>query len=301
MATVLITGGSGLVGEALTKSLQERGFEVATLSRARNAKQQLATYSWDIRKSEIDKEAIAVADYIVHLSGANIGAKRWTKKRKQQIIESRTKSGELIFNEVRRQNKNLMAFISASAVGYYGAITSGKLFCETDPSGGDFLGETCEEWERTADRFNESGIRTVKIRTGVVLTKQGGALSKMLAPIKAGFGSAIGSGKQYMPWIHMEDLCGIYIKAIEETEMVGAYNAVAPEHITNREFTQKAAEILKRPLWMPNVPAFVLKLMFGKMSEILLKGSRVSSQKIQTAGYRFLFPGIDSALKQLLQ
>lgn len=298
--TVLITGGTGLVGEALTKSLQERGFEVAVLSRERGNHQQLPSYIWDIDKSQIDKEAIAAADYIVHLSGANIGAKRWTKKRRQQIVESRTKSGQLIFDEVKKQNKNLKAFISASATGYYGALTSDKIFSESDPAGDDFLGRTCREWELAADRFSELGIRTVKIRTGVVLTKQGGALSKMLLPIKAGFGSAIGSGKQFLPWIHIDDLCGIYMKAIEDAEMVGAFNAAAPENITNQVFTQKAAKNLKRALWVPKIPAFFMKIMFGKMSEILLHGSRVSAQKIQAAGYRFLFPGIESALKQLL-
>lgn len=300
MATVLITGGTGLIGETLTKSLQERGFEVAILSREKSLNRQIPTYSWDINKTEIDKEAIAAADYIVHLSGANIGAKRWTKKRKQIIVESRIKSGQLIFDEVTKQNKKLKAFISASAVGYYGAVMSDRIFNETDPPGDDFLGQTCSDWERVADRFAELGIRTVKIRTGVVLTKQGGALSKMLVSIKSGFGSPIGTGKQYMPWIHIDDLCGIYIKAIEEVQMVGAYNAVAPEHITNKVFTQKAAKILNRPLWVPNIPSFFMKLVFGKMSEILLQGSRVSAEKIQTAGYRFLFPGIESALNQLL-
>ena len=300
MATVLISGGKGLIGNHLCKRLQERGYEIAILSRARSKEKQILTYIWDIDKFEIDKEAIATADYIVHLSGTSIGEKRWTTKRKQQIVESRIKSGQLIFDEVRKQNKNLRAFISASAIGYYGAVTSNKVFSETDPPGDDFLGQTCRDWEHAADRFKDLGIRTVKIRTGVVLTKRGGVLQKMMIPIKTGFGSAIGSGKQYLPWIHIDDLCDIYIKAIEDAQMNGAYNAVAPEHLTNKAFAQSLANTLKRTLWFPNIPAFVMKLIFGKMSEILLKGSRVSSKKIQAAGYKFLFPTLEDALKQLL-
>lgn len=300
MAKVLITGGTGLIGNHLCTRLMENGYEIAILSRGISKDEQIRTYSWDLDKFEIDEEAIASADYIINLSGTSIGEKRWTKKRKQQIIESRIKSGQLIFDEVRKQNKNLRAFISASAIGYYGAVTSNSIFSETDPPGEDFLAQTCRDWEHAADRFMNVGIRTVKIRTGVVLTKRGGALAKMMLPIKAGFGSAIGSGKQYLPWIHIDDLCDIYIKAIEDVQMYGAYNAVAPEHLTNKAFTQSLAHTRKRTLWFPNIPAFVMKLIFGNMSVILLKGSRISSKKIQGAGYEFLYPSLDSALKQLM-
>jgi uncharacterized protein (TIGR01777 family) len=300
MATVLITGGSGLIGRNLSRRLQERGYEIAFLSRTTGKDQHIPTYIWDIDKSEIDAESIASADYIIHLSGTNIGAKRWTDKRRQQIVDSRVRSAELIFDAVKNQDKKLKAFISASATGYYGAVTSDEIFRESDQPGNDFLGRICREWEQVADRFQELGIRTVKLRTGVVLTKEGGALSKMSLPVKAGVGSALGTGKQYLPWIHMDDLCGIYLKAVEDTQMAGAYNAVAPEHVTNKKFTQSLAKILKRPFWFPNVPSFVLKMLFGRMSVILLEGSRVSAEKIQKAGYRFLFPHAESALKQIM-
>jgi uncharacterized protein (TIGR01777 family) len=300
MSTVLITGGTGLIGKKLSKKLTDRGYDVAILSRARSKEEQLLTYIWDINKYEIEKEAIATADFIIHLSGSGIGEKRWTAKRKQEIIDSRVKSGHLIFDEIKKQNKNLKAFISASAIGYYGTATSNKIFYETDPAGDDFLGRTCREWEQVVDGFKNMGIRTVRIRTGVVLTKRGGALSKIIIPIKAGIGSAIGTGKQYIPWIHIEDLCGIYIKAIEDTQMNEAYNAVAPEHLTNKEFTKILATILKKHLWFPNIPAVVMKILFGEMSEILLQGSRVSAKKIQTTGFRFRFPSLECALKQLL-
>ena len=301
MATVLITGGTGLVGRHLCKRLQEKGYDVAVLSRTRKQEAAILTYTWDLDKKEIEKEAIDTADFIIHLAGANIGDKRWTAKRKQLIIDSRVKTGQLIFSKTKEQNKDLQVFISASAIGYYGTITSDKIFTETDPSSDDFLGDTCKQWEQMTDRFKDLGIRTVKIRTGVVLTKQGGALSKMITPVKMGIGSAIGSGRQYLPWIHIDDLCGIYIKAIEDKQMEGAHNAVAPDHKTNKEFTRTLARVLKKPFWFPNVPTITMKLMFGRMSEILLKGSRVSADKIKTTGYNFLFPDLESAFTDLIK
>lgn len=300
MATVLITGGTGLVGRHLCKILQEKGYGVAILSRTRKQEAAIPTYTWNLDKKEIEKEAIDMADYIIHLAGANIGDKRWTAKRKQLIIDSRVKTGQLIFSKIKEQNKDLQAFISASAIGYYGTITSDKIFTETDSPANDFLGDTCRQWEQMTDRFKDLGMRTVNIRTGVVLTRQGGALSKMTTPVKMGIGSAIGSGRQYLPWIHIDDLCGIYIKAIEDTQMDGAYNAVAPDHKTNKAFTQTLARVLKKPFWFPNVPAITMKLMFGKMSEILLRGSRISADKIKATGYNFLFPDLENALTDLI-
>lgn len=300
METVLITGGSGLIGKRLAKKLEERGYNVSVLGRSRSKGLQFPHYHWDIDNNEIDEEAIASADYIIHLAGAGIGDKRWTSKRKQQIIDSRIKSATLLFDEVRKQNKKLKGFISSSAIGYYGAKTSDKIFVETDAPADDFLGQICLEWEQAADRFLELGIRTAKIRTGVVLTQQGGALAKMSIPVKTGFGSAIGSGKQFIPWIHIDDLCGIYLKAIEDIKMHGSFNAVAPEHLTNKAFTMALARLFNKSLWFPNIPAFFMRILFGKMADILLTGSRVSADKIQEAGYTFQFPDIESALKRLL-
>ncbi|MES2593657.1 MAG: TIGR01777 family oxidoreductase [Bacteroidota bacterium] len=299
MATVLISGGTGLVGRHLSKKLKEKGYHVVLLSRAKNLDTDIPTYIWDLDKQEIDKEAIEAADYIIHLAGANIGDKRWTKKRKQLIIDSRVKTGQLIYSKVKEHNKKLKAFISASAVGYYGTITSDQIFNETAPPANDFLGNTCNQWELTADKFQDLGIRTVKIRTSLVLTEQEGALAKMMAPIKMGIVSALGNGKQYLPWIHIDDLCGIYIKAIEDAQMNGAYNAVAPDHKTNKDFTLALAKVLKKTSTFPNVPAIALKIIFGEMSEILLKGSRVSSEKIIKSGYNFLFPDLESTLTNL--
>jgi len=283
LETVLISGGTGLVGKHLGNTLKNKGYKVVVFGRT----------------NQVNLERTPV-DYIIHLAAANIGDKRWTAKRKQLIIDSRVKTAELIYEQIKQSPTKPKAFISASAIGYYGCITSNKIFCETDSSYNDFLGNTCRLWEQSAERFENLGIRTVKLRTGVVLTQQGGALAKMIKPIRLGIGSAIGSGKQYLPWIHIDDLCGIYIKAIEDTQMRGAYNAVAPHHITNKEFTKTLAHALRKPFWFPNVPAMFMKILFGEMSDILVKGSRVSSEKIKAAGYNFTFSDLSSALKDLL-
>lgn len=301
METVLITGGSGLIGKHLCLRLKEKGFNVTILSTTRQKVEGFTTYFWDINKKIIEKQAIEDADYIIHLAGANIGEKRWTTERKRVIIDSRVKSAELIFNTLKENNKTLKAFVSASAVGYYGAVTSDKIFTETDQAATDFLGETCRLWEQSADAFSELGIRTVKIRTGVVLAHQDRALTKMITQIKLGIGSALGNGKQYLPWIHIEDLCQIYIKAIEDKEMNGPYNAVAPDIRTNKEFTHVLATTLNKPFWFPNIPAFILKLFFGEMSDVILKGSKVSCAKILSMNFTFKFANLENAFMDLFK
>ncbi len=299
MKTILITGGTGLIGRYLCEKLRERGYSVMVLSRKSNKHTGFKTYAWDFEKQEFEKEAIELADCIIHLAGANIGEKRWTEKRRKLIMDSRVNSSQLIFDKTKEFN-NVKVFISASAIGYYGTITSDKIFSESDKPSNDFLGNVCQKWEQSADKFEELGIRVVKIRTGVVLTKHEGALSKMTSLVKVGLGSAIGSGKQYIPWIHIDDLCDIYIKAIEDVQMKGSYNAVAPDHKTNRDFNAEIASILKKPFWAPNIPGIILKLIFGKMSAILLNGSRVSCEKIIKTGYRYKFATLKNALTDLL-
>jgi len=299
MQTVLISGGTGLVGSHLSKKLKEKGYRVALLSRTKKQRGDGSTYFWDLAKKEIEKEALEAADYIIHLAGANITEKRWTTKRKQLILDSRVKPAELLYDKVKENKLKPKAFISASAIGYYGATLSEKIFEETDPPARDFLGETCRQWEEAADRFASLGIRTVKIRTAPVLASKGGVLKTMMLPVKLGIASAVGSGKQYMPWIHIDDLCGIYIKAIEDVEMNGAYNAAAPRHTTNKEFMATLARVLKKPFWFPNVPGIIMKIFFGGLGEAALKGSRVSSEKIRKAEFSFRFTTLESALTDL--
>ena len=299
MKKKLITGGSGLVGSYLSKKLIEKGYVVATLGRQSKKQSDILNYTWNIEKNELEEGALENVDYIIHLAGANIGESRWTTKRKKEIVDSRIKSCQLIFQKITENKHQLKAFISASAIGYYGAVTTDKIFVETDQPSQDFLGETCRRWEEAANSFESLGVRTVTIRTGVVLTYQGGALAKMITPVKTGLGASIGSGKQFMPWIHIDDLCEIYLKAIEDNNMHGAFNAVAPEHKTNREFSESLTKVLKKKVWFPSIPAFILKIIFGKMSEIILNGSRVSSNKLIKEGFQFKFPDLKSALSNL--
>ena len=299
METILIAGGAGLIGTNLSGKLKEKGYNVLLLSRKSKRGNSYSVYSWNPNKSEIENEAIKRADYIINLAGAGIGDKRWTKKRRDLILDSRVKTSELIFNKIQETGKKPKAFITASGIGYYGANTSEKIFSETDQPAADFIGQICQQWEEAADLFEESGIRTVKIRTGIVLSKKGGALSRMAVPVKFWIGSALGSGKQYLPWIHIDDLCDIYVRAIEDAKMTGAFNAVAPQHVSNREFMRTLAQVMGKPFFFPAIPSVVLKLLFGKMSDILLYGSRISAEKIISAGYEFKFPGLANALKDL--
>jgi uncharacterized protein len=304
MPRVLVTGGTGLIGQRLCRILEDRGYEVAILSRKHGSGLQgngitTRVHYWNPDRQEIDEEAVNSSDFIIHLAGANIGGKRWTGRRKKQILESRVGPADLIHKNLDLRNNRLKAFISSSATGYYGARTTGNICRETDPPASDFLGETCKKWEQAADRFSGSGIRTVKIRTGVVLANNGGALKRVDWLFRLGLGSAIGSGMQYMPWIHIDDLCQIYILAMEQEGMHGAYNAVAPEHVSNRIFSKELAKTLRKPFWFPRIPAIFMRLLFGEMSVILLTGSRVSSEKITEAGYVFLYPRLMDALRKI--
>lgn len=296
---VLITGANGLITKELAKKISN-DYEVRFLTRK---KRQANEYEWDLKKGTIDESALENVSHIIHLAGANISEKRWTAERKKELIASRVDSATLLRNALRKKEIKLKSFISASGINFYGTKTTEKIFSENDPPGHDFLSEVVVLWERAADHFKEHNLadRIVKIRTAVVLSEKEGALKKMLPPIQYGIGSALGNGKQYMPWIHIEDICSIYEFALKNTGFHGAYNAVSPQHATNAELTQKIAEVLKKPLFMPNVPAFVLKMLFGELASAILEGSRASSQKIQNAGFHFKFPDLKDALRDLLK
>ncbi len=300
LPSVLITGGSGLVGRYLTSALLNKGYKVSHLSRKANQFGKVRVFRWDPEKGILDPIALIGIDYIVHLAGANIGEMRWTSKRKKEIVSSRVDSAKLLYNTVSANKIKLKGFISASAVGYYGSATTEKIFNEKEEPASDFLGTTCSLWEEAADQFLNLEIRTVKIRTAVVLEKSDSALSKMMMPAKFGFLVQTGNGRQYMPWIHITDLCNIYMKAIEDQNMNGAYNAASPQQVTQKEFTRTLGHVIKRPVFPVFVPAFVLKMVLGEMSDVVLKGSRVSSEKIIHAGYSFIFSNLHDALKNAI-
>ncbi len=300
MNSILITGGSGLIGQALINKLLERKDRVSVLSRNMNLQiPGVQVFHWNLSAGELDLKAVEQADIIVHLSGAGIADKRWTKKRKQEIIHSRVDSAKLLFKTVRESGKKIEAFISASAIGWYGGLSSGNLMTEDMPPASDFIGETCRLWEAAADRFQQAGIRTVKIRTGVVLSRKSGALPKMALPVKLGLGSAMGSGRQIVPWIHVDDIIGIYLKAIGDRQMEGAFNGVAPVADSFATFMRTLAGTLNRPYFMPSIPSFFLKTAMGEMAVLVTEGSRISAKKIQDAGFQFQFPELDKALTDL--
>jgi uncharacterized protein (TIGR01777 family) len=291
MAKILITGGTGLVGKRLTAMLKERKHEVRILSR--NPK-GLNEFKWDVSKSFIDDKALHNIDFIIHLAGAGIADKRWSNERKKVIIDSRVDTANLLFHKIKAQNISLTGFISASGSNYYGAQTSDKIFEEKDEAGTDFLGDVCQKWEAAANQFKELNIPVTILRTGVVLSKKGGALEKMKTPVI----SPLGAGQQYMSWIHIDDLCNVYIKAIEE-DFRGVYNTVSPEYQTSNSFSKTLAKAIKRPYLPIAVPGFLLKLVFGELAIILLEGSRLSSQKIENKGFVFKYSNLKEALKSL--
>lgn len=298
---VLISGGSGFIGTHLTALLLSKGYTVSILSRSeKQNKTDVFYYKWDVATQFIEEEAVLKADYIIHLAGENIGEKRWTAKRKAAIIDSREKSSQLLYMVLKKHYKKLDAFISASAVGIYGAVNGEEICTENDAPANDFLGYVCQKWEDSIDFIENLNIRTVKIRTGLVLGKNEGFLKKLIPLFKYRLGSAIGSGKQYMPWIHVDDLCTIYLQAIQNAEMSGPYNAAVTDNTNNTIFSKTLARIFGYSIWLPNVPAIVLKMVLGEMSIIVLTGRRVSSEKILQTGFNFKFKNLEQALKDCL-
>jgi uncharacterized protein (TIGR01777 family) len=291
MAKIVITGGTGLVGTRLTEMLREKHHKVLILSRNPSNENEL---KWDIAKGYIDKKAFENTDYIIHLAGAGIAEEKWTDKRKKIIIDSRVETTNLLFNTIKENDIKLKGFISASGIGYYGAITTAKIFKETDAVGNDYIGDVCQKWENAAHQFDVLKIPVTILRTGIVLSKTGGALEKMRTPVI----SPLGSGNQYLPWIHIDDLCEMYIDAIEG-KLNGVYNAVAPEHHTSKTFSKTLAKSINRPFVGINVPGFMLKLLFGDLSQILLEGSRISAEKIKNSGFIFKFETLKKALNNL--
>jgi uncharacterized protein (TIGR01777 family) len=290
---ILITGGTGLIGNHLRELFREKKFGIAVLSRNPSGKE--GNFLWDIDNSFIDPKAFRETNTIIHLAGTSISDGRWTEKRKKEIIESRVKSAELIFKMLRGNPRQVKTFISASAIGIYGDCGDAWVD-ETHLAAPDFLGETCKQWEAAANKFSATGIRVVILRIGIILAKDGGALPQMKRPVKLAGGSPLGNGNQFMSWIHIDDLCGAFLKAVEDERMHGVYNAVAPNPIANRIFMRSLAKVLHRPFLPIHVPALVLKWVLGEKAKIVLDGQRVSSKKIQEAGFRFQFENIEEAL-----
>jgi uncharacterized protein (TIGR01777 family) len=296
---ILITGASGLLGTHLSQLLLQKGYEVVQLGRSKRAG-SIPSFVWNVEKQEMDMKVLEGVDTIVHLAGAGIADKRWNEARKKEILESRTQSTELLFNTLRQTTHQVKNFISASAIGYYGFEESEAVFTEESNAGKDFLAHVTQQWEAEADKITALGIRLVKIRIGIVLSGKGGALTEMAKPIQWGVGAPLGSGKQCMSWIHIDDLCALFSKAIEDEQWHGAYNAVGKSWVTNAELTKVIAKVLHRPLWLPPIPSFVLKIILGEMASLVLNGSKVSNAKVERSGFNYAYTGLEKAVANLL-
>lgn len=295
---ILITGGTGLVGNSLVKKLKEHQHSVRILSRSKSDEKN--EFYWNVAKKEIDEKAFENLDCIIHLAGANI-SERWTDSYKKEMHSSRIDSANLLFDYCRKKGIHLQSFISASGINYYGTFTSDRIL--TEDSGivkTDFLAKLCEDWEKAADQFSEISDRIVCLRTAMVLSKEGGAFPMLKKTIDLNMGSAVGSGKQWMNWIHIDDLVNMYVTAVENSTINGKYNAVADETLTNKDFMKKLAKASDKFFLPLNVPSFVLKSVFGEMSSIILEGSRADNKKIKSQGFDFKYSHLDDAFKTLI-
>jgi len=303
MDTVIITGGTGLIGTALSKFLLSRGYQVIIFTRnpklPKNLSPGLAYASWNVKEQLVPEEAFKKANYIVHLAGEGVADKTWTEKRKKEILDSRTQSSELLIKALTNIPNNITAVVSASAIGWYQQKGGGPSV-ETEPPATDFLGETCKAWEQSIKPVEKLGKRLVILRTGIVLSNDGGAFPEFKKPIRYGIAGILGNGKQIISWIHMEDLCRLYLEAMVNTNWSGVFNAVAPSPVNNRHFTMAIAKKMKGSFFIPiPVPNFILRLMLGDRSEEVLKSSNISAGKLKQQGFQFIYPTIDAAFTDL--
>jgi uncharacterized protein len=303
MATVLITGGTGMIGTALSNLLLSKGYDVIILSRNPKLKTEnpkLSYATWDPEKHTIDPSAIQKADHIINLAGANVGDKRWTEKRKKEIIDSRVKSSETLVKALKEIPNKVKTVVQAAGVDWYTAdpaIPNTTPFKETDERGNHFLGQVCEKWEASIQPVTALGKRLVILRTGMVLSKTGGALDRFEMPVRFGIAAILSSGRQVISWIHIEDMIRLYWYAIENEQVNGVYNAAAPNPISNKTLMLEIAQLIAGRFYMTmHVPAFILKLLYGELGAAILKSTTVSSEKINRAGFQFLFPSIEAAL-----
>lgn len=298
---VLITGATGLIGSKISRLCREKGIEVHYLTTSKDKLENKENYKgfyWDPKKNEIDSNAIEGVNAIINLVGASI-AERWTAEQKRKILKSRTETASLLYKCLQENKHQVKHLVSASAIGIYPSSLE-KLYTEEDQGVDDsFVGEVVVKWEEAVDNYKDLGIAVAKIRIGLVLAENGGMLQKLKDPIKFNIGSPLGDGKQWQSWIHIDDISGIFIFALEK-ELTGVYNAVAPNPVTNKELVNEVASQMEKPLWLPNVPKVALKLVLGDMSRLVLSSQLVSSDKIEQEGYYFKYVNLSKALEDLI-
>ena len=301
METILLAGGTGLIGKRLSLLLQQKGYEVVHLSRKQNLQATYPAYQWDLDKGIIDEEAIRKADCVINLAGAGIADKRWTKSRKQVIMDSRVKGTELL-QKYFLTVKAPKVMISSAAIGYYGERGQNLIQENSGAGTNGFLVESCMAWENAIDALNLAiTSRSVVIRVGIVLSTLGGAFEKMLLPFKVRTGSYFGDGSAIYSWIHIDDICGIFIAAIENESMSGVYNGVAPKPVSNKTLTEATGKALGTTNLILPAPSFALRLAMGEMADVVLTSANVSAQKIMESGYEFQFSEIEGAARDLLE
>ncbi|MCH2194666.1 TIGR01777 family oxidoreductase [Kordia sp.] len=300
---ILICGATGLIGSALSELCLQQNHKVHYLTTRKDKIQQSDNYSgfyWNPAKGEIDKTCFEGVDAIVNLSGANI-AKRWTEAYKQEIVSSRVDTANIVFKSLRTiKNHTIKHYISASGIAIYPSSLTEKYTENAEVESNDFLGKVVKQWELHAQQFNSLEIPVTILRTGIVLSEKGGALVEMAKPVKYGVGAAVGSGKQWQSWIHIDDMARMYLHILTK-KITGIYNAVGPNPATNKVLTKEIASVLKKPFFMPNVPKFMMKMLFGEMSTLLFSSQQVNSQKIENTGFQFYFPDLKPALEDLLK
>lgn len=300
MSKVLIAGGTGLIGSRLSHLLSEKGYQVSHLSRSIGGDPPYPTYHWDPMKGQIDEDAVAQADYIINLAGAGIADARWTAARKKLIIDSRVKGNECLLKAFQDREKPLKAFLSGAAIGYYGDRGEQELWEEDGPGIG-FLSESCVAWERSIELIrSHTSIRTVAIRIGLVMSTQGGALEKMLLPLNALTSTYFGNGQQWYSWIHIEDLCQQFIFVLENKATEGIYNGVAPNPVRNKTLAKVLPKAKGIPAVVIPAPSLALRVAMGEMADAVLTSAKVSSDKIQQAGFQFEHPELEEALRHLI-
>lgn len=292
---MLITGGTGLIGNAVTTLLLKNGYAVRYLSRSAGSRNGVKAFRWDPSAGSIDDDAFKGVIGIIHLAGAPIAPKRWTDSRVKILKQSRGGAAKLLYEACVRTGCKPQFFISASGANFHGAVTLDKILVESDPPGGDTIAQITIDWEKQADRFKDI-CRVVKLRTPIVVSKDGGALPKLIAPVKFGFGACFGSGKQWMPWVHLDDIAQAYLDSVRLQDRSGVYHVVAPEHVNNKTFIRTCAAVLSRPLWLPNIPKSMLYLALGEQASILVEGTRISGERISTAGHNWRFPSLEEAI-----
>jgi len=297
---ILITGATGMVGKKLINALHLNGHSIAVLSRKATKIPNAKVFTWDVYKQTIDKECLNGIDTIIHLAGEGIADKKWTKERKQQIIDSRVKSTELLLKTIKETGSPVRNFISASAVGYYGD-SGEEILTEESENGYGFLAECCKLWEDAVDKGKSLGLRITKFRIGFVLGKGEGALASLDKPIRFFVGAPLGTGKQWIPWVHVDDIVAMFKCAVEHTELTGTFNACAPFPVTNETLTKAIAKQLHRPVWPVRVPEKVLDMILGKMSVITVLSTNTSAKKLLDAGFKFKFLQLDAALAEIYQ